>query len=93
MRAAAASGNVIAVGFNCVAPSLVDGLLTIARGATDKAPPASACLTVSVPSPPDPALNVTLLEDLCVYPNSGEQWDAREGHRCWHDAKDPCSPS
>ena len=55
----AAYDNVIAVGINCVHPSLVQPLLTSAKEVTDK--------------------------PLVCYPNSGEVWDAREGHRCWVD--------
>ena len=25
---------------------------------------------------------------LAIYPNTGEVWDAREGHRCWEGAHD-----
>ena len=49
--------NVIAIGINCVHPSLVKPLLKVAKKMTDK--------------------------PLVCYPNSGEIWDAREGHRCW----------
>lgn len=55
----AAYDNVIAVGINCVHPSLVEPLLKTAKKVTDK--------------------------PLVCYPNSGEVWDAREGHRCWVD--------